>query len=78
MSARRRLPNRCPAPKPALAEPVEVKTSFANCKGDIVVIALRQLEGAPFLDIRKFFTDENGIVRPRVCRWRSSAHRTTA
>jgi hypothetical protein len=62
---RNRKTDRRQAPKPALPEPIDVKKFFANRKGDIIVIALRQLEGGPpFLDIRKFFTDENGVMRP--------------
>ncbi|MGP0083603.1 MAG: PC4/YdbC family ssDNA-binding protein [Steroidobacteraceae bacterium] len=60
-----RKTDRRQAPKPALTEPIEVKKFFANRKGDIVVVAIRQMEdGPPFLDIRKFFTDENGVMRP--------------
>lgn len=62
---RYRKTDRRQAPKPALTEPIEVSKFFANRKGDIVVIAIRQIDdGPPFLDIRKFFTDENGITRP--------------
>jgi len=62
---RYRKTDRQQTPKPALAEPIEVTKFFANRKGDIVVIAIRQIEdGPPILDIRKFFTDENGIMRP--------------
>jgi hypothetical protein len=62
---RYRKTSRRQAPKPTLAEPVLVAKFHANRRGDIVVIALRQIEdGPPILDIRKFFTDENGIMRP--------------
>src|SRR5690348_11917380 len=51
--------------RPTLAEPIEVKKFFANRKGDVVVIAIRQIEDGPtILDIRKFFTDASGITRP--------------
>ncbi len=60
-----RKTDRRQAPKPALTEPVEIKKFYANRKGDVVVIAIRQIEdGQPFLDIRKFFIDQSGIMRP--------------
>lgn len=62
---RYRKTDRRQAPKLTLAEPIEVKKFFCNRKGDIVVISICQIEdGPPFLDIRKFFTDKNGIMRP--------------
>jgi len=62
---RYRKTDRRQAPKPALSEPVEVKKFFANRRGDVVIIAIRQIEGGPpVLDVRKFFTDEAGVLRP--------------
>ena len=62
---RYRKTDRRQAPKAMLAEPIEITKFFANRKGDVVVIAIRQIEGGPpFLDVRKFFTDENGVLRP--------------
>ena len=61
----RKTDRRRTSERPTLTEPIEVKKFFANRKGDIVVIAIRQIEdGPPILDIRKFFTDGSGITRP--------------
>jgi hypothetical protein len=47
-----------------IAEPIEIGKFFKNRKGDIVVVAIKQFEGATFLDIRQFFTGEDGVSRP--------------
>jgi hypothetical protein len=62
---RYRKTDRRQAPKPALTAPIEVMKLFANRTGDVVVIAIHQIEGGPpILDIRKFVTDEAGVMRP--------------
>lgn len=60
-----RKTNRRQAPKPAvLPEPIEVAKFFANRKGDVVIVSLREFEGMPLLDIRKHYADGSGFLRP--------------
>jgi hypothetical protein len=47
-----------------LPEPIEIGKFFKNRKGDIVVVQIKEFEGATFLDIRQFFTGDDGVSRP--------------
>jgi hypothetical protein len=47
-----------------LTEPIEIGRFFKNRKGDIVVVQIKQFEGITFLDIRQFFTSDDGKSVP--------------
>ena len=47
-----------------LTEPIEIGKFFKNRKGDIVVVQIKQFEGVTFLDIRQFFTSDDGKTLP--------------
>jgi hypothetical protein len=47
-----------------LTEPISIGKFWKNRRGDFVVVAIKQFEGATFLDIRQFFTGEDGVSRP--------------
>ena len=47
-----------------LTEPIEIGKFFKNRKGDFVVVQIKQFEGITFLDIRQFFTSEDGKSVP--------------
>jgi hypothetical protein len=51
------------APSPALA-PIEIGRFNKNQKGDFVVVQIKQFEGFTFLDVRQFFTGEDGKSFP--------------
>ena len=51
------------SPAPALA-PIEIGRFIKNQKGDFVVVQIKQFEGFTFLDVRQFFTGEDGKSRP--------------
>jgi len=53
--------NSAPAPAP---EPIEIGRFIKNRKGDFVVVQIKQFEGFTFLDVRQFFTGEDGKSRP--------------
>jgi len=48
----------------SLSEPIEIGKFFKNRKGDFVVVQIKQFEGITFLDIRQFFTSEDGKSVP--------------
>jgi hypothetical protein len=48
----------------SLSEPIEIGKFFKNRKGDFVVVQIKQFEGITFLDIRQFFTGEDGKSFP--------------
>jgi hypothetical protein len=50
--------------RPSLRQPIECAKFFKNRAGDIIVIQLKEYEGVPFLDVRQFFVDEQGVMRP--------------
>jgi len=45
-------------------QPIEIGKFFKNRKGDIVVVQIKQFEGVTYLDIRQFFTSEDGKSFP--------------
>jgi hypothetical protein len=45
-------------------QPIEIGKFFKNRKGDFVVVQIKQFEGTTFLDIRQFFTAEDGKSFP--------------
>jgi hypothetical protein len=47
-----------------LTEPIEIGKFFKNRKGDIVVVQIKSFEGVTFLDIRQFFTGDDGKSLP--------------
>ena len=47
-----------------LPEPIEIGKFFKNRKGDFVVVQIKEFEGITFLDIRQFFTGEDGKSFP--------------
>jgi hypothetical protein len=49
------------APSPT---PIEIGRFIKNRKGDFVVVQIKQFEGFTFLDVRQFFTGEDGKSRP--------------
>ena len=62
---RYRKTDRRQAPKRAvLPEPIEIGKFFANRGGDVVIVSLREFEGALLLDIRKHYADGDGFLRP--------------
>jgi hypothetical protein len=50
--------------RPTLAEPVIVSEFWANRSGESVRVQLREYEGQPLLDVRKYFTDSDGKLQP--------------
>ena len=48
----------------SLPQPIEIGKFFKNRKGDFVVVQIKQFEGITFLDIRQFFTSEDGKSVP--------------
>jgi hypothetical protein len=55
--------NSGPFAEPA-AMPVLIGKFFKNRMGDIVVVQIKQFEGVTFLDIRQFFTGDDGKSLP--------------
>jgi len=50
---------------PALSEPVIIARFFkGHARKDIVRVTLSEYEGVPIVDVRQFFTGEDGKVRP--------------
>jgi hypothetical protein len=47
-----------------LTEPIEIGKFFKNRKGDFVVVAIKEFQGITYLDIRQFFTSEDGKSFP--------------
>jgi hypothetical protein len=45
-------------------QPIEIGKFFKNRKGDFVVVQIKQFEGITFVDIRQFFTSEDGKSFP--------------
>ncbi len=56
--------SRKPPPRESLVEPVIIVEFWANRHGDSVRITLRALEGRPVIDIRRYFTNKDGQLRP--------------
>jgi hypothetical protein len=63
MRARKTTRTRAAEPV-VLAEPVLIDRFWANRKGDAIVTQLRMYEGRALVDVRKFFTDPQGELRP--------------
>jgi Transcriptional Coactivator p15 (PC4) len=53
-----------PASRPSLREPIEIGKFFKNRAGDIIAVQLKEYEGVPFVDVRQFFTGDDGVTRP--------------
>lgn len=47
-----------------LAEPIEVAKFWANRRGEAVIVALREYEGAILIDIRRHYTAADGKLQP--------------
>jgi hypothetical protein len=47
-----------------LAEPIVIGKFFKNRKGDFIVVQIKQFERGTFLDIRQFFTGDDGKSLP--------------
>jgi len=63
MSIHDRLPDRHGTAM-NLTEPIEIGKFFKNRKGDFVVVAIKEFQGITYLDIRQFFTSEDGKSFP--------------
>jgi hypothetical protein len=50
--------------RPALDQPIEVAKFFKNRRKDIIVVSLSTFEGRNLVDVRQFFTNEQGQIRP--------------
>ena len=50
--------------RPTLPEPVEVAKFFKNRRKDVIVVSLSTFEGRNLVDIRQYFTTEQGQNRP--------------
>lgn len=51
-------------PKHGLDPPIEIGKFFKNRKGDIVAVQLKEYEGQALIDVRQWFTADDGITRP--------------
>jgi len=47
-----------------VTEPIEIGKFPKNRKGDFVVVAIKEFQGITYLDIRQFFTSEDGKSFP--------------
>jgi hypothetical protein len=45
-------------------QPIEIGKFFKNRKGDFVVVAIKEFQGIRYLDIRQFFTGDDGKSFP--------------
>jgi hypothetical protein len=53
------------AKPPPLAEPIEIAKFWKNRQRNIAIVAsLREHEGHNLIDIREYFTDQAGCMRP--------------
>lgn len=53
-----------PPDKPPLDDAVLVSEFWANRRGESVRIQIRSFEGRRIIDLRKFFTDKSGKLKP--------------
>jgi hypothetical protein len=47
-----------------LPEPIEIDKFWANRRGEAVIVSLREFEGVPIVDVRKFYTAADGTLQP--------------
>ena len=58
----RRMPQRqCPINE---SQPIEIHKMWKDRSGNALVFSLKSYQGRPFFDLRTFFTDNAGILRP--------------
>jgi hypothetical protein len=50
--------------KPPLTEPIVVAEFWCNRRGEAVRVQLKEFNGHPLVDVRKFFTDDDGCLVP--------------
>jgi len=59
----------------ALREPVVVAEFWANRRGEAVRVSLREYEGTPLVDLRRFYTGKEGKLLPTAKGLALSVHR---
>jgi len=66
MSGYRKTDRKMPARPCPIAEnePIEIHKMWRDRRGNALVFALKSYQGRAFFDLRTFFTDTAGILRP--------------
>lgn len=49
---------------PRASLPVEITKFWANRRGEAVITALREYEGRPLLDVRRYYSGKDGKLHP--------------
>lgn len=47
-----------------IAEPIEIAKFWANRRGEAVIVSLTSWKDRPLFDVRKYYTDKDGLFAP--------------
>ncbi|MET4240724.1 transcriptional coactivator p15/PC4 family protein [Bradyrhizobium sp. RT10b] len=66
MSGYRKTSRKMPARPCPIAEnePIEIHKMWRDRRGNALVFALKSYQGRAFFDLRTFYTDQDGILKP--------------